>query len=327
VNGVLAISTPLYAAAPLDGAATQTLKEVGSTLEVLLPMAIVVAIGVAIGIAMHLYGKRRRAKLGHTEHMAHSLLLFGLIIATLIAATVASPLEHDVRDALLSMYGVVISATIALSSTSLVGNAMAGLMLRGLRKIRLGDFLQVGEHFGRVSERGLLHTEIQTEERNLMTLPNLHLVTNPVTIIREGTVVHADVSLGYDVPRSKIEAALIRAAGVADLADPFVRVTELGDFSVNYRVAGFCTNVKALLSTRSHLRAAMLDMLHDDGIEIVSPTFMNQRRLDATPMIPAKSRRQLTPESTSKSAPDEQIFDKAEEAEAKHAAETAGEEE
>ena len=62
--------------------------------------------------------------------------------------------------------------------------------LRAVRNFRMGDFIRVAEHFGRVSERGLFHTEIQTENRDLTTLPNLFLVTHPVTTIRtSGTIV------------------------------------------------------------------------------------------------------------------------------------------
>ena len=45
-----------------------------------------------------------------------------------------------------------------------IGNVMAGLMLRAVRNFRTGDFVRVEKHFGRVTERGLLHTEIQTED-------------------------------------------------------------------------------------------------------------------------------------------------------------------
>lgn len=48
-------------------------------------------------------------------------------------------------------------------------------------------------------------------DADLTTLPNLYLVINPVTTLREsGTVVGAEVSLGYDVPRQKIEQLLPR---------------------------------------------------------------------------------------------------------------------
>jgi len=37
----------------------------------------------------------------------------------------------------------------------------------------------VGDYFGRVTERGLFHVEIQTEDRDLATLPNMFLVSQP----------------------------------------------------------------------------------------------------------------------------------------------------
>ena len=77
----------------------------------------------------------------------------------------------------------------------------------------MGDFIQCGEHIGRVSERGLLHTEIQPEGRDLITLPNLYLVSHPVSTVQPaGTLVECTVSLGYDVPREEIEEALLRLA-------------------------------------------------------------------------------------------------------------------
>ena len=52
------------------------------------------------------------------------------------------------------------------------------------------------DHFGRVSERGLFHTEIQTQDRDLTMLPNLYLVTHPVTAIRSsGTIVSSIVTV------------------------------------------------------------------------------------------------------------------------------------
>ena len=190
------------------------------------------------------------------------------------------------------MFGVLLSAAIALSSTTFLGNLLAGLMLRSVRNFRLGDFVRCGEHFGRVTERGLFHTEIQTEERDLTTLANIFLVTHPVTVLRSsGTLVSATVSLGYDVPRTRVETLLVAAAGAAGLHEPHVRIIELGDFSVTYRVIGLLTEVKTLLTTRSRLRGEMMDHLHQGGVEIVSPTFRNVRTLPVEePIIPERER-------------------------------------
>jgi small-conductance mechanosensitive channel len=66
---------------------------------------------------------------------------------------------------------------------------------------------------------------------------------------------------------------------MAGLQNPFVQIKELGDFSISYRIAGFLPDVKHILTSRSDLRKLVVDMLHGDGIEIVSPNFMNQRVL------------------------------------------------
>jgi len=207
---------------------------------------------------------------------------------------------------------------VALSSTTFVANAMAGLMLRAVRSFRPGDFVHVGEQFGRVTSRGLFHTEIQTEDRNLATLPNLYLISHPITVVRaSGTVVSATVSLGYDNPHGQIERLLIEAADGAGLQDAFVQITDLGDFSVTYRVAGFLPEVKQILTARSNLRAMMLDTLHAGGVEIVSPTFMNQRPIaDGTRAVPPHQTSRLGRIVDAKdNIPEELIFDKAEQAE------------
>ena len=228
---------------------------------------------------------------------------------------VALPIGDAMRGQLLSLFGIVVSATIALSAPSLLSNAMAGIMLKIVRNFRSGDFITVGEHFGRVSARGLFHTEIQLPDRDLTTLPNLMLATSPVTVIRSsGTVVSATCSIGYDVHHTRIESLLHAAVMESGLEEPFVQVVELGDFSVTYKAAGILREVKSLLATRSRLRVNMLDALHGDGVEIVSPDFRNVRDYgtDRT-FIPVAPRRPGAP--TPESVPVDVVFDKAESAE------------
>jgi hypothetical protein len=131
-----------------------------------------------------------------------------------------------------------------------------------------------------------------------------------------GTIISASLSLGYDVDHRKIETLLMTAATEIGLQEPFVQVTELGDFSVTYKVSGFLAEVKQLIAARSNLRRKILDVLHHAGVEIVSPRFMNQRLLDTEQAIIPNL------EAPSDSLPEEEvappgevIFDKAETAE------------
>lgn len=234
----------------------------------------------------------------------------------LIGIIIILPLGDHIQGQLLSLIGLLLSAAIALSSTTLVGNAMAGFMLRSVRNFRSGDFINVGGHFGRVSERGLFHVEIQTEDSDLTTLPNIFLITNPVKVIRsEGTIISAEVSLGYDLPHGQIEKLLTSAAEETELENPFVQIVNLGDFSVTYRAAGMTTDVKKLLSTRSRLRQNMLDKLHGDGVEIVSPTFMNTRALGDTRQFIPRPIREQAAEGDKTPPPERIVFEKADAAE------------
>ncbi len=238
-----------------------------------------------------------------------------LIAVGALAVLLSLPVPDSMKGQLLSLVGILSSAAIALSSTTFLGNAMAGVMLRSIRNFRSGDFVRVGDHFGRVSARGLFHTELQTEDRDLTTLPNLYLITHPVTVVRSsGTIISVILSLGYDVQRQEVERILLEAAVETELAEPFVHVTELGDCAVSYRVAGLLTEVKQLLSSRSKLRKLILDHFHAAGIEIASPRLVASRTIEdeLIPHTPSPTEA-LVPEP--ENAPEDVIFDKAEAAE------------
>lgn len=235
-----------------------------------------------------------------------------VVLVGALALILALPLESATTGQLLTLAGLLLTAVVTLSSSTVAANAMASFMLRALSNFGPGDYIKVGDYFGRVTEQNLFHTEIQTEDRDLLTLPNVYLASHPIKVIQaSGTIISAEVSLGYDVDYHLVEGLLLDAAASAKLEDGFVQVLELGDFSVVYRVAGVLSPAKHLLSTRSLLRKQMMDSLHSHGVEIVSPNFMNQRQV-SVPVIPERSF--VITQNTDNTEPDALIFDKAEKA-------------
>jgi len=261
---------------------------------------------------------KRQPNLGNERKFPRQLIMLTLTIVAIITAILALPINESSRNQLLGLIGLIISGVVAFSSTTIVSNLMAGLLLRITKPFRIGDFVSVGEHFGRVSERGLFDTEIQTESRELVSLPNTYFINNPVTTTRSsGTIISHTLSLGYDLHHSKIEPLLIQAAEQCGLTDPFVQITKLGDFSVSYRIAGLLAEVKQLLTARSNLCRHILDSLHEAGIEIVSPTYMNQRPQEAQNRAIPKATRSASIEDEPESGTNSHdiAFDKAEQAE------------
>lgn len=253
----------------------------------------------------------RNADLVGEQRFPRQLVFVVMVLSSLLVFIFSLPISESSRNQLIGLIGLLVSGLIAFSSTNIVANLMAGIMLRMTTPFKMGDFIRVADHFGRVSERGLFDTEIQTETRELISLPNTYLMMNPVTTTRSsGTIISANVSLGYDIHHSQVEVCLLRAAKNAGLDDAFVHILELGDFSITYRVSGLLSEVKRLITVRSQLYQHMLDSLHADGIEIMSPSIMNQRRLpDDEKVIPEKFLRRV---SQKKVEAEDIAFDKAE---------------
>ena len=278
-----------------------------------LPLLMTVA-----GFAVLLWGVHRlligrHGNLGNERMFPRQLAMLGLFFAAIVAVTLALPVSDSARNQVLWVIGLVISGIFAFSSSTIFANLMAGILLRITKPFRIGDFVNVRDTFGRVAERGLFDTEIQSENRELIAIPNTYLISNPVsTVPGSGAIVSASLSLGYDIHHARVEPLLIEAAEKSGLEEPFVHILELGNYAVTYRVSGVLGEVKGLITARSNLYRAVLDVLHGHGIEITSPVYQNQRRLAED--------KQCIPDPVSgkagEKAPaaEEIVFDKAEQA-------------
>ncbi len=217
------------------------------------------------------------------------LAVLAMVISALLVFIAISPLQD--KSTIVNILGLALTAVLGLSSTTFVSNAMAGLMVKAMGNFHTGDFIRVGGFFGGVRSKALLHTEIQNEDRDIVHLPNLFLITNPVQVVdQQGTLISAEVSIGYEVNRVKVQQNLLLAAERAGLKDAFAHIIELGNYAVTYRVTGVLQEDGKLITKRHDLRAAVLDTLHEDNIEIMTPTVMNQRPMRADEIVvPARS--------------------------------------
>jgi small-conductance mechanosensitive channel len=254
------------------------------------PMAIVIAFYFGFRKIAHIMASRKKEGGGYS-HYKQQMIELSLAILLILLLILSSPLQDSLKEGLLSLVGIVASAAIALSSTTLMGNLMGGFMLRGIDSFKVGDFVRIKGQLGKVADIGLLHIEIQTEESDMLTVPNLSLAKDSFTVIRsEGTVIQVEVSLGYDIHHKAVEAALLSAVERAGMEEGYVQIKTLNDFSVTYGLYAKLDETKKLLTATARLNAAMLDSLHQADIEIISPSFMNQRNITDREAFMAKPR-------------------------------------
>jgi hypothetical protein len=210
--------------------------------------------------------------------MIQQIIFVVILVTGILFIIFTLPITVEDKNLILTFVGLIIGAIITFSSTTFVANAMAGIMLRLINPFRVGDYIKIDGTFGRVTEMYFLHTQVQSMDRDLITIPNIKLVSNPLKTIRSsGTIITTTVSLGYDISRKEIEKGLLKAAEITGLENSFVHVEKLGDFSITYKVGGLLKDIESLITARSDFKKNVMDTLHDSKIEIVSPTYMNQR--------------------------------------------------
>ncbi|MCF7953081.1 MAG: mechanosensitive ion channel [Spirochaetales bacterium] len=270
----------------------------------------------AVSITVIVLGRliiRKSIRDARNYPLHRQLFTLGVSILGLFIAAALLPLPAEVRAQVLSILGILLSVIIALSSTTLVGNAMAGIMLRLMHGFHAGDFIQFESLNGRITDFAIFHTEVQLITRDIVMIPNLQLVQKAVQVTRRGgTFIHAAVSIGYDEPHGKVEEALKKAVESCSLAEPFVFIEELGNYAVRYRVYGLLEESNERLSRTSQLKKAILNTLHNEQIEIMSPQIVDRREYPGDhKYVPPVQK----PKKTENESIEEIAFDRAEEAE------------
>ena len=189
---------------------------------------------------------------------------------------------------------VFIGVIVSLGSMSIFGNLMAGLVMTYMRPFRVGDFIRFGDVEGFVVEKTGLVTRLRTRKNLLVTIPNSTLMsaqTSNYTMSAEnyGIIVHTKVTIGYDVKHDIIENLLLSAARATKHIEkhplPFVIVTTLDDFYVEYEINAYTKHTDLLSIIYSELHQNILDAFHQSGVEIMSPHIFAHRN-DLEPQIP-----------------------------------------
>ena len=175
---------------------------------------------------------------------------------------------------------VFIGVIISLGSSSIIGNIMAGMVMTYMRPFKIGDFIRYGETEGFVIEKTVLVTRIRTRKNDVITIPNANLLTSQtsnytVAAHDYGIIVHTKVTIGYDMNWKDIRQLLLDAAaattGIEKKPKPFVVVTALDDYYVEYEVNAYTRKAETLSAVYTELHQNILDHFHQAGVEIMSP--------------------------------------------------------
>lgn len=183
--------------------------------------------------------------------------------------------------------GVFLGVVFSLGSSSVVANALSGVILTYMRALSVGDRVKIGETFGDVIERTLLVTRVQTILNEVVTVPNSVLlsghIVNYSTMAEQGRLMlAANVTIGYDAAWPRVHEALLEAARRTPLVlsdpQPYILQTALNDYNVGYELNVYVREVQRSQFIQSDLFQNIQETFDEAGIEILSPMYNTVRQ-------------------------------------------------
>jgi small-conductance mechanosensitive channel len=208
-----------------------------------------------------------------------------VVLIWIFAVTVAYPYIPGSDSEAFKGISVFVGLMVSLGSAGLVNQVMSGLVVAYSRALKGGEFVQLGNTLGTVSEVNILSTKVITPKREVVTVPNAVLVSSPITNYsrladERGAIVGTKVTIGYDTPWRQVHAMLTLAAQRASLVRrepaPFVMQRALADFYPEYELIVHIDRPEQRGMALSELHAHIQDVFNEFGVQIMSPNFEAQ---------------------------------------------------
>lgn len=178
----------------------------------------------------------------------------------------------------LAIVAGALSVGIGFGLQSIFNNFVSGIILLVERPIKIGDWIAVGDHEGKVKKISVRSTEIETIYRQSVIIPNANLITNTVT-----NWMHGDKSCRLDIPVGVsygtdvrvLRTVLLEVASshgaVLKHPVPVVHFAGFGDSSLDFELRVFLRDANQRVTVASELRYAIWSALNNAAIEIPFP--------------------------------------------------------
>ncbi len=218
------------------------------------------------------------------------------LLIVIFAIMVAYPYIPGSDSTAFKGLSIFLGFLVSLGSTSLISSLIAGYTMIYRRAYKVGDFIQVNDFTGEVTETPLIVTHLRTVKNEEVVVPNSVMVNTDIlnysTHARSrGVILHTTVGIGYETPWRQVEAILLRAAdrtpGLRKEPSPFVLVKTLGDFCVTYEINVYCDNPLEMNRLYSELHRNILDQFNEYGVQIMTPAYESD---SASPKVVPKER-------------------------------------
>lgn len=208
-----------------------------------------------------------------------------VVLIWIFAIVVAYPYVPGSNTDAFKGVSVLLGVMLSLGSAGLVNQVMSGLVVVYSRAFKPGEFVQVGDDFGVVTDVGMLSTKILTRKKEEITIPHAVLVgAKTVNYSRHAAGGEAKVStkvtIGYDTPWRQVHELLLeaaeRTAGIRKEPEPRVWQRALSSFYVEYELVVSLDQPEQRVPLLSELHTHIQDTFNEAGVQMMVPAFETQ---------------------------------------------------
>jgi len=178
----------------------------------------------------------------------------------------------------LTVFASVLGVGVGLGLQGFAKNFISGMVLIFEQPIKVGDFVQVGDHQGTVERINVRSTEIRTLDQVSIIVPNSEFLESEVVNWDHGTStsrLQIPVGVAYGTSPAKVREALMDATtdynGILKSPPPRVFFTEFGDSSLNFMLFVWIDHPEKQFSIKSDLNFRIETILRHRNIEIPFP--------------------------------------------------------
>ena len=157
-----------------------------------------------------------------------------------------------------------------------LANFASGIMILIYRPYDVGDWIEVPEAFGKVHYMNLVSTTILTSDNQKLLVPNKKIWGSTIRNITSEDRRRVDLTfgIGYSDDMALAERIFHEIIGaderVIATPEPLIRMTELGESSVNFIVRAWC-RTEDYWELRWHITRRVKERFDEEGITIPFP--------------------------------------------------------
>jgi small-conductance mechanosensitive channel len=241
-------------------------------------------IGIVVAYAVYKLLSKELTKLKEKQKLEENIevnlnrvfrWLFGLIAIGLVVAQFGFDLG------LVAGFMALAGGTIlGFASMNTIGNAIAGIIVMISKPFKIGDRIFFNKQFADIIAIDLIYTRMKTLDNVMISVPNQSLLTSEIDNYGRKNMVrrNCSVTIGYEVASEKVEKILLEAAakveGVLTEPKPYVWVTNLYNFSVEYTLYVFISQIRSFPTIDSKLKRTVLDVFRENGIDLSTPNLI-----------------------------------------------------